>query len=149
MNYTKAHIDAAWCAGWLNAWGGNDAIRPFTEKWNPLPPLPDPSAYNARLRVISIKESREQIRQSHTTPTTVELVEEHQGLREALKKSRRAMEIWIHVYAPEFCKKKFVSQARRDIRAAGGTAALIGETIKMIDDALSARKAKKGEGQHG
>ena len=143
MKYTKAHIDAAWYDGWLNAWSGNDAIRPFIEGWNPLPPLPDPSAHNARLRVISIEESREQIRQSHTLPTTVELIEEHQRLREALKKARRAMEIWTHIYAPEFCKKEFVSQARIYIRAAGGTAALIAETVKMIDDALYGSKRNR------
>lgn len=59
------------------------------------------------------------------------------GLREALERSRMAIDDWLHSYAPEFCDEDSVAQTRSRI-SEKGTLGYIADVQKQNHETLSA-----------
>lgn len=69
--------------------------------------------------------------------------EEIQDLREALEASMRVIDAWIHHYAPELCKKKYVKASRQLVEEHGGVLAWIAGTQERNRRALGEEKPRE------
>lgn len=58
------------------------------------------------------------------------------ALREALERSKTALDDWINTYASEFCDEERVDEAGQRIREGGGTLAYLADIQKQNRDAL-------------
>ncbi len=57
-------------------------------------------------------------------------------LREALDRSRVAIDDWLNTYASEFCDEERVAEAGTRIRESGGTLAYIADVQEQNREAL-------------
>lgn len=57
-------------------------------------------------------------------------------LREALIRSKIAIDDWFNTYAPEFCDEMRVAEARARIRKHGGTLAYVADIQEQNKEAL-------------